>query len=452
MAKKCLVAVLCLLLLLTTSISPAGASSKKDQSGAEKIVSQALTQAGQAMDKGPRLVSFLRLPLGSNLAEYTYLVKVGNGRYDRIAIHRVVKEDFPFIPAQCDRAVMMVPGDTSNFHSAFLLPTDQDRSAAVYLARDNIDVWGIDLRWSLVPVTTRDFSFMKDWNTDTHLQDIGLGIKLARNIRKLSGSEDDGVFLLGHSRGAQFVYAYANNESQLPESQRDICGIIPMDMVYKYASGEQALKDAAYERYQAYQSIYDSGNYYSEEGTQLKALAVLAGVAPDAPSAAIPGMTNRQAALFALTCTYATTPPPLEPITPYYHFLAGTFDDNGLPSGLSYANYQHILKVALISADYQSLGEMIDGEAIMSDAVDVPYDDHLGDIEVPVFYVGAAGGMGVYGEYTLTLLGSEDVTSMIVQFESPDLVAFDYGHADLLWADNAIQLVWEPIDEWINTH
>lgn len=450
MRKKLLSLLICLVLLLTTQISPAGAASKGDQT--DKIFSQALTQVGQTLCISPSLVSSIRLPLGGGLAEYTYLLKVGSGRYDRIAIHRIVKEKYPFVPAKSKRAVMMVPGDTCNFHSAFFLPTDHDRSAAVYLAKNNIDVWGIDLRWSLVPIITSNFSFMKDWDTGTHLQDIGLGIKLARAVRSLTGSGDGKIFLLGHSRGAQFVYAYANQENMLPESESDLRGIIPMDMIYKFSPDEQALRDAAYARYQACKAVYDSGTYYSDEGMQMKALAVLAGVAPDEPSAAIPGMTNRQAALFALSCTYATTPSPLQSITPYYHFLAGTFDASGLPSGLSYADYNYVLKIALISSDYQSLGEQIDGEAIMSDAVEVPYDDYLGEIDIPVMYVGAAGGMGAYGEYTLSLLGSSDITSMIVQLESPDESALDYGHADLLWADNALQQVWQPITEWIKTH
>lgn len=450
--RKAGVLLLGLAFLLTSLTVPARGSEEPQQATLEKSFNQALSLPGQASGTGPRLISVLRLPLRGGLAEYTYIVKVGEGHYDRIGLHRVVKEKRPFVPINTDYAVMMVHGDMCNFHSEFLLPTDQQRSSAVYLAQQDIDVWGIDLRWTLVPVLTTDFSFMKDWDTDTHLQDIDVGIKAARSLRKLTGSGEAEIFLLGHSRGAQLVYAYANQETQLPETDRNLRGIIPIDMIYKLPPAEQAMKEAAYARYLAYKSVYDSGKYYTEEGIQTKILATLAGVAPDAPSVAFPNMTNRQAVLFALTSTYATAPASLPSSTSFYHYLAGTFDTQGLPTGLRYADYGHVLKVALISADYQSLGEIIDGEAIISDAVEVPYDDYLSEVAVPVLYIGAAGGMGFYGEYTPTLLGSSDQTSLIIAKEAPEAATLDFGHADLVWADNALLEVWQPISQWIKTH
>ncbi len=451
--RKMVPFLLCLAFCFNFCMAPAnGAAQEQNQITLEQSFNQALTLSGPVSGIAPSLVSILRSPLDGGLAEYTFILKVGKGRYDRIGLHRVVKEKYPFIPVKTDRVVMMVHGDTSDFHSTFLMTTDQDRSSAVYLAQKDIDVWGIDLRWALVPAATTDFSFMQGWNSDTHLQDIDLGMKLARLVRMLTGSGHDKIFLLGHSRGAQLVYAYANQETQLSEKQRNLRGIIPIDMIYKLPVGEQALKDAAYGRYLAYKSLYDSGQYHSDEGAQLKALAALAAAAPHDPSPAVPGMTNMQAALLALTSTYATIPAPLQPITPFYHYLAGAFDDNGLPAGLRYADYEYVSRIALSSPDYQSLGEQIDGEALISDAVDVPYDDHLGDVEVPVLYVGAAGGMGSYGEYTQTLLGSSDQTSLIIQKESPDLAVLDFGHADLIWADSALSEVWQTIGQWIRTH
>ncbi|CAD7782394.1 hypothetical protein DMNBHIDG_03069 [Candidatus Methanoperedenaceae archaeon GB37] len=65
----------------------------------------------------------------------------------------------------------------------------------------------------------------------------------------------------------------------------------------------------------------------------------------------------------------------------------------------------------------------------MSDEVEVPYDDYLSEINIPVFYVGAAGGFGEYGIYTVTLLGSTDKKTLIVQLYPPEAVALDYGHS-----------------------
>ena len=83
---------------------------------------------------------------------------------------------------------------------------------------------------------------------------------------------------------------------------------------------------------------------------------------------------------------------------------------------------------------------------------DLPYDDYLGDITAPVFYVGAGGGLGEQGLYTLSLLGSTDVTSMIVQLFPPEAAAIDFGHVDLWTANDSPTLVWTPILDWINDH
>ncbi len=66
------------------------------------------------------------------------------------------------------------------------------------------------------------------------------------------------------------------------------------------------------------------------------------------------------------------------------------------------------------------------------------------------FYVGAAGAFGAFGIHTTTLLGSVDVTTLIVE-EAED-PAQDYGHSDLFLADGAEVLVWQPILDWVRAH
>ena len=88
--------------------------------------------------------------------------------------------------------------------------------------------------------------------------------------------------------------------------------------------------------------------------------------------------------------------------------------------------------------------------ALPCNELDLPYDDHLEEVTVPVLYVGAEGGFGRTGEYSTTLLGSTDVTTLNVSLlPQPSL---DFGHQDLFWADNAQTVAWEPIVNWIHTH
>jgi len=410
------------------------------------------------------LVSLDRRHLVDDIYEYTLVLKVGPGEFDTIGIHRVVKERRPYCPIKSSRAIMMLHGDNSDFRSAFLMSTQSnevpiEHSLAIYLAQKSIDVWGIDLRWTFVPddypgtdeipyCYVDGCEFMEKWDTGLHLKDIKTAVRIARVVRGLTGSGFGKMFMLGHSRGAQFTYAYANEETQLPWWEQSLRGIIPVDMVYKFDPEEEELIDAACTRLEVLEAL---GTCYSDEAVTLKYIAYLAATDPEGSSPIIPGFTNQQVAWFALSATYATYLPPMTSPVPLYHYCAGTFDDYGFPTGLQFTNSDYMLDFAFAVPSFQSLGEIIDGEAIMcSDSTS--YDDYLDQIETPVFYVGAAGGFGAYGEYVLELLGSTDKQSLIVQLYLPEGVALDYGHIDLLFADNAESEVWKPIFKWIKRH
>jgi hypothetical protein len=65
--------------------------------------------------------------------------------------------------------------------------------------------------------------------------------------------------------------------------------------------------------------------------------------------------------------------------------------------------------------------------------------------------LGANGGFGWLGDYTLTLLtGSDDVTQRTVSL-NPDRL-LDIGHVDIYTAGVARQEFWQPVLEWIEAH
>jgi hypothetical protein len=88
----------------------------------------------------------------------------------------------------------------------------------------------------------------------------------------------------------------------------------------------------------------------------------------------------------------------------------------------------------------------------MCGEADLPYDDNLALINVPVYYVGAGGGFGEFGLDTLARLGSADVTTNVVILYGPEGRPVDFGHADIFLADNAKELVWKPLYDWIVSH
>jgi hypothetical protein len=116
--------------------------------------------------------SFVRRDLGLSLAEYSAVVRVGPGTYDKIGVHRVVKESSPGHPIVAPKALVMAHGDISTFDSGFmpstsvavgLMPVSQ--SLGVYLAQKDIDLWGWDRRATFVPNTEINFAFMSQWGS-----------------------------------------------------------------------------------------------------------------------------------------------------------------------------------------------------------------------------------------------------------------------------------------------
>ena len=98
--------------------------------------------------------------------------------------------------------------------------------------------------------------------------------------------------------------------------------------------------------------------------------------------------------------------------------------------------------------DYDSSAADID--PVLCPNVAVPYyADHLHNITAPMLYVGAAGGFGVSGYYTTTLVASQDVTKLTVQLLPDDERNVDFGHGDTVAAEQADNLVWKPILNWI---
>ena len=398
-----------------------------------------------------------RRQLVGDIYEYTMQVQVGEGAYDVVTLHRVVREVLPGTPARAPKSVFMVHGDVWNFRGAFLPSVDSgavapEQSIAIYLAEQGVDVWGIDLRWANVPAGTTDFSFMKGWTLGLHAQDVGVGLNVAREARKRTGSGHGAMNLMGWSRGALVAYAYANAETRLPPGHRQVSGLIPVDMVLKFAPEDETLRKEACGRYEALKAafldkgLYEGGALGPQSGLLVQWIGAAALQMPDAPSN-VPGLTNKGFALTMGAATFALAPPAV----PFYHFQGGQFGAASNVTGFAFANEQHFFKFLLKAVPYQSITEIVESEALLCGEA-LPYDDHLQDIRVPVLYVGAAGGFGRNALHGLSRLGSQDVTVHLVQRLPEGYRVADYGHADLFLANDAPAQVWAPMLQWIQSH
>ena len=398
-----------------------------------------------------------RRPVFADVHEYTARVRVGPGPFDVIQLHRVVRERAPWVPIHAPTSVFMVHGDAWAFRDAYLsgVPGDEGRSLAGFQAHNDVDVWGLDLRWTQVPLETQDFSFMKEWNLGTNVQDVRLALRMARAVRLLTRSGTGRQHLLGWSRGALVALAVLGEETQLPPGKRLVGGFIPMDMVLRFGPEDAEFREWACERQEAGmarlgQKQYEGGLLGPGAGLGLQWMGTLAATRPQEDSP-MPNLNNRQMALFAASATHLLFTPYM-PAVPGYHLTGGRFDALGSPAGLNDTSEARLFALLQRARPYQGFAETVDTEAVLCGTEGVPYDDHLEDINVPVLYVGAAGGFGRQGLHATTLFASTDVSTLLVQRRPEAERALDYGHADLLLAEDAEPTVWRPLLDWLHQH
>ncbi|HYG63370.1 MAG TPA: hypothetical protein VEL74_12370, partial [Thermoanaerobaculia bacterium] len=138
-----------------------------DDSTLQKATARACQRAERALlgfEGECTVTSAERRVLRGDIAEYSFDVRVGAGPYDVIGVHRVVRESAPNEPVKTAQAVLFAHGDIWNFDAAFLANPQQ--ALPVFLAQNGLDVWGIDFRWTRVPASVTDFTFMKDWGIE----------------------------------------------------------------------------------------------------------------------------------------------------------------------------------------------------------------------------------------------------------------------------------------------
>ncbi|HEU4404388.1 MAG TPA: hypothetical protein VFS43_03765 [Polyangiaceae bacterium] len=393
-----------------------------------------------------------RTPLRDDIVEYSFELKVGPGEFDRIGLHRVARETAPYRPAAAATGVFLVHGDVWPFNPMFVggppkAPAPRAESAAIYFAERGIDVWGIDRRWVQSPAATTDFTFMRDWTLDVQLQDLGVGLGVARALRALTGSGAGPVHLLGFSRGAALTYAYANAEAQVPPALRQIKGLVPVDYAYKFDPADAVNGASACQLYRDSVALFEQGGL-SGYALQIYAdIGALAATDPRGASPFVPALTNENFAVAIFT----REPGDPGPFTPFFHNF-GARRVLGPDFETLYTDEAEYFDVLQSVAAVESFREEVDTSAISCDEVDTPYDDHLGAITVPTFYVGAKGGFGDTALYTLGLLGSADKSSLFVGELPAGEELLDWGHQDLFTAAGATELVFRPIADWLLAH
>jgi hypothetical protein len=422
------------------------------------VLCAALTLPVEANAGGPAPVQFKimhsdRTELGDGIAHYRYDVAMGPGKYDVVRIHRIVREKRPNKPVSTRDAVMLLPGNPNSFEGIFMAPmvtgvSELDHSIVIFLAKNDIDVWGMDYGWALVPIDETDFTFMGQWSLAKDAAHAEAALSFVRSIRVDSGQGNGRLHVLGLSYGGQVAYTLVGEETVQPPGLRSAKGMIALDIgVATSNESEREFYCAMAEADQALLEQNPPSNYANKIGLVLQALGYLASVDPGAASPLLEGFTNLQAALFVGARTELLTP------GQSWHLVGGYLDEYGIPSGLRFTDDQLWVGAMVASfPPYYPRRIDVDTDQLLCGTSDIPSDNHFAQITVPILHVGAKGGFGTSMYASTTLTASRDVTTITVQRLSDTDEAMDFGHVDTVLGTEAETLVWRPILDWILAH
>jgi hypothetical protein len=386
----------------------------------------------------------------SDVSESVYTLRTGSGAHDRIRLHRIVRERNGR-PVRATTAVMLLHGDAWGFDAAFMRGSSSSDSLPAYLAARGVDVWGVDLAWTLVPDDTDNYDFMADWGLQHDVNDLSRALAFARDVRAATGSGAGALTLGAWSRGGWIGYALLNQETQKPPSQRQVRSFLSMDTFFKtddaHARAEHCAQAADNDAYLA------AGDFaYDFRGTE--DIGYLAETDPNGPSPYWgPPYTNLGATLsYAAAGFQGGT----HPFTPWYHFAAGVFPDGDTtrdPVGLRFTDVHAWDDFLMGIGNFEPVRLQAETQHITcNDGSTSRFDAHLQDIKVPILYVGAAGGFGTYGVYSMDRTGSRDKQTVIVRTLPRSQERQDFGHVDLFYARDAKHYSWQRILRWLHEH
>lgn len=420
--------------LLTISLTACVVDPTPDATETTEPVATATSELGTAPT---------REHVTGDLYRYRYDLRVGTGPNSRIRIHRVVRELAPWVPRPTTAAIVLMHGDFATFRSNF---DASSAGMATWLATRNVDVWGIDRRWTLAPVEA-DLSDFGAMGLVQELEDIAHALTFVRGVRLVTSGSADRVTLSGFSRGGALAYFYASREAARPAALRHVKGLVPLDVYVSLSPADEEQRAyfcgvAADEAAQLAAGEVDVSNALQIE------IGQAALTAPDAPSPYAPYWpTNRDLLLWFAGQTYEAFTP-----TPTYHLNGPVLGADGLPTGLRYASETVVATWFASAPPHQSLRESVDTDALTCGDAPLPADVPLARIRVPLFLIAAAGGYGDRAVFSTTQVSSTDVSTLVIRRLPVADELEDFGHADLLYSPDAAALAWQPLLGWLRTH
>jgi pimeloyl-ACP methyl ester carboxylesterase len=408
-----------------------------------------LELAATTQDLGGHTVT--RDHIAGDVYHYDFSVRVGSGPNAVLHIHCVVRERAPFLPRKTTGAVMLMHGDFARFATNFApvlgTPASTATGMATWLAQRDIDIWGLDRRFTQAPEIAPDLSDFDAMDINQELDDIGTSLAFARGVRLVTDASVDRMTLVGFSRGGELAYFYASREATRPLAQRHVKGLVPLDVYVSLSPADEELRqffcDSAFFEYQALaEGEVDAPNLFQIRVGQF---------ALDAPNDPSPirffaGLTNREALLSFVGQTHN-----LFPATPRFHLNAPVLNGDRV-TGLR-KSFEDVVGHWFAGAPpHASLRESADTDALTCGDGPLPADVPLSPIQVPLLLIATAGGYGDHALFSTTQVSSTDVTALVIRQLPAAREAEDFGHGDLLFATDAPTLAWQPLLSWLRQH
>jgi len=361
----------------------------------------------------------------------TFVVPTGDGP-NQLRVQRIARAG-----TRSHHAIVLMHGDFATFATNFT-------PMATWLAERGLDVWGIDRRWTMAPRFDPDLSDFDAMGLDQELDDIARSLAFIRDTRRGEGAGNGKVTLAGFSRGGQLAYFYASREATKPASQRHVKGLVPLDVYASLAASDSELRQfyctSAADEYgflgEGYSNIYN----VFQLTIGIRAISF-----PDDPSPWDPTLTAREMMLSLVGETYLYFP-----ATPLYHLNAPILDEEGRPAGLRYSSEDDVAQWLANAAPHQSMRESADTDQILCDAT--AFDVPLSRIRIPLLSIAAAGGYGERTRHSVAQTSSTDKLAYVIRTLPAAREAEDFGHADLLFAEDAPLRAWLPLLLWVYTH
>jgi hypothetical protein len=387
--------------------------------------------------------------IAGDVFHYGFTVRVGDGPNALLRVHRVVRERAPWLPRRTTGAVMMLHGDFATFATNFAPvlgdPPSPATGIATWLAERNIDVWGVDRRWTVAPETGAELSDFDAMGLDQELGDIGAALAFARGVRAVTDASVDRMTLVGFSRGGELAYFYASRDATRPPELRHVGGLVPLDVYVSLSPADEDLRQTFCGFARDEYDLLAAGEVDTPNDFQI-AVGRNALSAPDDPSPFNPARTNRGVMLRFVGRTFGVFP-----ATPLYHLNAPVLEGTDV-IGLRSSPEDVVAHWLAGAAPHQSMREAADTDALTCGDAPLPVDVPLSRIRVPLLLIGAAGGYGNHAVFSTTQVGSTDVSTRVIRQLPPEREAEDFGHADLLFSPDAPALAWQPLLSWLRGH